>query len=675
MIKFKNASVFRRAQVRSINEQTEDERSIRLLDRKFYKLSTRLRCYMSLYGLLEDATLLFQNENKIKYLTEKGDENFKFGDDLRRKKLARLNSIKKAILMLLAVCANVMAVYVMVAHIIWEFKTLERKNMLNTAAAVKGWSVLKEFLENLRRHLSRLFALALMITWHFSCKRIELLFSDCRKYYSIFYRSQLAIESQGSESFNLNNLELREKRRELLESTLGFYHLARSRINWSLWLPISQFLFNMTTFFLFPSSSKQRSTGGDSGAFPSGDTGQQNLTIWQQAMQNFDSFHLAIHTAFHSFDHRIVKRNRSSLIMPNNNNNSSGATILASASAINGTITDYQINTTTSAIYCVAELIFYSMYVHGPRIISATCLSLVLNIHYLCIKSFNLTLMTFIKRGKQKPLIDSDLRLLIKQNDLISAMHERIETTFKWSIIQWYGLMFISCLMHIFSFTESTSAYVLNSNSNFASKLIQLQKQKQQQNSTQLNSTLTGSRQAPAAGQLSTNDLVNLTQTIQQVASQTVAKLQQTETQTPASSSSSSMAMFVRLASVFFVCYSPYLIYVEASKIEAVSNLAEQLIMKLSRRQDDLIAQSIEPSLFEPICLDVGGYFKLSKKSMSSFMGAIVTFSVMFIGKPCLPVADLRPEQKKRTNLNLSPLLFFPWHLARPVQSCARNPL
>lgn len=624
-----------------------------------------------------------------------------------------LRHLSKWASLALVVLANVTTIYFLAAHIIWELRRLDSRSSASSSLSLSlssssssgrpqlvaadsvqpqqqqqqpqnstatgatgtggftqalGWSVLKEFLDNIRRHLSRLFSLALTISWHVSCHRIELLFIDCRHYYSMFYKprpidhpqnhlkqtyqaqasSQVVVVDGSSSSCysttamaaatateragqdkqpppdNKEQLVALSKRSyelsqriELYQANRRLYHLAHRRTNLTILLPLLHFMFNVISLSLFPSSTRRRPAT----ELPFGITSNHSnpvLAFAGQAMDNFDSFHLSIHTAFHPIDHQIKKASSTGsagaaadelLQTANLTTASSSASKLPAAAAAAAAVAG-QMGANQSALYCFIELLVYSVYFQGPRIVCATCLSLILNIHYQCIRSLNRQLMTYIKRTHDKPMSPMDMISLVKQYDVVRVMHERIEQVFKWSIVQWFSLMFLNCLIHIFSFTESTSAYVVSANQN---QNIQLQSIQQPQ---QL--------QPPGSPQ------------------STIVQQQQQQQQ---QSSTSLVAVMVRLASMFFVCYSPYLIYTEAIKIESASNQMQVSMVRLSRRKEDPIAQAIEPDLFEPLYLSVGDYFHLSKKSMSSFMGAIVTFSVMFIGELAL---------SKRSDFSLS---------------------
>lgn len=670
----------------SLETDNEEEHKLSQLERKFTKLAHKYSRSMLLCGLFQDVTLLFTDDmTNSGCVPSKPEEDrcsamssssvsvvgleksgARSGEGKARGGKTLLAKLAKCLAFFLVLLANLIAFYVLVAHFIWEFRMLDAKNSntmsmsahqgnpiggsnnpnnMETSAASsssKGWSVLKEFLENLRRHILRLFAFALTLTWHSSYHQIELLFIDCRRYHAYFYRSSSRderdepassisplsaaaapmsfIKADSKEAhFNderlnfgqqqqhlqlkLHEIDARQRgRRQLLEAMGGFYRLASRRILVAIWLPVLHFLFNLAAISSFPSSDKRRpgrwlpSAGSGLQAAPLGLAANKTLAerwwlpgnLLAQASDNFDSFHLAVHTAFHPHDHHIRRAHQH---QQQQLNNSSYTGNLQQPASLNGS-NQFNEHYIQSAAFCLLELLIYSLYFNGPQVFCATCLSLVLNIHYQCISSFNKQLVAFIRRAKEKPLSSGDIVNLVKQYDLIGMMHEQIERTFKWSIVIWFSLMFISCLMHIFSFTESTSAYVVSH---------------QQQ------------RQLISAG-------ANSTTTFQLNTGSGAAN--------PSRSNQTYLAIqLIRIASLFFVCYSPYLIYSEAFKIESASQEMEQNVMRLARRKDDPLAQSIEPSLFEPIYLSVGDYFHLSRKSMSAFLGAIVTFSVMFIGE------------------------------------------
>lgn len=669
-------------------EEEEEEKRLAELEGKFAKLGVKFRRAMNFYGLAQDVTLLMSQKFHLKsakfnHTNEMGMENEtrrEIDSSLEKndcKSHLKRSEYKRAYEFLckltsfsLVLLANLTGIYVLVSHFIWEFKVLDAKSnsyseLVKESASSKGWSVLKEFLENLRRHLSRIFAVSLTLTWHLNCHNMEKIFVDCAKYYSMFCRDYLKQEEENFNSMKVVNYMhnqsidsksfkkvLREKRKQLLEIGENFYKFSKRRINWSIWLPMIHFCFNVSSISLFPSSNKRRARTKTvasksiaknliSDSVQNISTNTSSVSIFDQILDNFDSFHLSIHTAFHPYEYNVTKSRPEffdgmKLKKQTLNEQQQQQIVQQNAPHLHSTVTPAE-----SAIYCLLELLIYSVYYHGPRIICATCLAIILNMHYQCISFFNRQLQACIKRPREKPLTSLDIINLVKQYDLIGRMHEKIEHTFKWSIVQWYVLMFISCLMHIFAFTESTSAYVVN-------QQLHLQ--------AMANAAAAGARGASSASsrlqqqQASYNYYNNLTSipgnwTQQSLLSASGSSsgsvvsgagglTSNNHTSTPLSSggSTSFTIMFVRLASVFFVCYSPYLIYCEAFRIEAASNRAEQSVQKLVRRQDDPLAQAIEPSLFEPNYLSVGDYFHISKKSMSSLLGAIVTFSVMFIG-------------------------------------------
>lgn len=666
------------------DEDDEEERKrLAKLEEKFAKLGARFRRAMNLYGLTQDVTLLLNQKFQLK--SAKSNQNTGGRDDClsyvkdvsrgaflagKEKNPAAQSGYRKGlrffcklISFCLVLLANLTAIYVLVSHLIWEFKVLGAKSdsygeLVKESASSKGWSVLKEFLENLRRHLSRIFAISLTLTWHLSCHNIEMIFVDCTKYYSMFYANYMRREEENFELMKADNQIskndclkiLKEKRKQLLEIGDSFYRFSKRRVNWSIWLPWIHFCFNLCSIVLFPSSNKRRMSHPSTLIKSYTNHMHQNastntMSIFEQIIDNFDSFHLSIHTAFHPYSYNVTKPQLLDGLKSNKQllKNLQQQPLVQKAPH-HSTVTSVQ-----SAFYCLLELLIYSIYFHGPRIICATCLAIILNIHHQCISFFNCQLLACIKRPKEKPLTSLDVINLVKHYDLIGRMHEKIEHTFKWSIVQWYGLMFISCLMHIFAFTESTSTYVVNQQrlhamANAAAAAggasganLRPQQQQGADDSSfgliQYNYTISGNwtQQSLAAGNIvivgAGAGAGGLNKNNGNISDS------HTSSNNYTSGSSSSFAiMFIRLASVFFVCYSPYLIYCEAFKIEAASNRAEQSVQKLVRRQDDPLAQAIEPSLFEPNYLSVGDYFHISKKSMSSLLGAIVTFSVMFIG-------------------------------------------
>lgn len=721
------------------NDDEEADKRLAKLEEKFANLGIKFHRAMNLYGLAQDVTLLLNQKFQFKrsklfsksrddshcyshlskpQQTIYKDENNNSGeykDDrkpvIESKPKRVFKFLKKFMSFCVVLLANLTGIYVLVSHFIWEFKVLDAKNnsyseLVKDSASSKGWSVLKEFLENLRRHLSRIFSVSLTITWHLNCHNMEMIFVDCAKYYSMFYRNYLKQERENcmmihddeeeedDDADDDNNEDkikskfklLSEKRKELLEIGEKFYEFARRRVNWSIWLPFIHFCFNVSSISLFPSSNKRRMNRVNSNMnrlknftniqnvttmnansnlnFSDESISSSSMSIFEQILDNFDSFHLSIHTAFHPYDYNTS--NSKAFHGMKLKMQSTTTTTMTMSTSNNQQLREQQnqpqhltppldatVSPFESAVYCLLELLIYSVYYHGPRIICATCLAIILNIHYQCISFFNCQLQACIKRPREKPLTSLDIINLVKQYDLIGRMHEKIENTFKWSIIQWYGLMFISCLMHIFAFTESTSAYVVNQQhlhamaaARAASNLRLQQATATPTTSTTLNSIIGNdnsssyffnnyttnpdnwTQQSLSAGAGNAN--ANANTGGPNISYQTAAAAAAAANNN--GSSTSFTIMFVRLASVFFVCYSPYLIYCEAFKIEAASNRAEQSVQKLVRRQDDPLAQAIEPSLFEPNYLSVGDYFHISKKSMSSLLGAIVTFSVMFIG-------------------------------------------
>lgn len=579
------------------------------LETKLARLAARFRKTMNFYGLIEDVTLL---------MVEPGGAH------------ASRQNLDKIIWFSLALLANCLTVYVLVAHFIWELRRLDAKiaahskqqqpasSPSNSAiGSFNGWSLLKDFLENLRRHLSRLFALALVLIWYRNCHQIERLFIDCRRYYTAFYRSALLYSSSLKSADQV--AQAKEMRQQLLEATHKFYKLARHRVNLAIVFPFAHLLFNLLAVLLFPvavivsnngelqeavqEAVRNQEAARNQTPAPSDPSGLVHSVgnLMGQALDNFNTFHVSIHTAFHPFDHQIY-------------------TDLADRRR------ERPISQSQSQAYCLVELFVYYIYIHGPRIVCATCLSLVLAIHHQCLQAFNRQLVALIRRARERPLTSADMIRLLKQYDMIGMMHARIERTFKWSLVLWFSLMFVSCLMQIFTLTESTSAV-------FGGSLVPGNKSA-----------------APTNGQLVG----------------------------PPSLLASTSPIAIMLARIVFVCYSPWLIYTEAFKIESESLKTSQLIMSLARRQDDPVAQSIEPNLFEPIYLGVGAYFHLNKKSVASLLGAIVTFSVMFIGELCcrltLAYASWRTLANSLVELDHSPISnLVPRHQCRVAHQIGAN--
>lgn len=674
------------------------------LDVRFARLAGKFRRIVNMYGIIQDVGLLFL-DNDLSYQMAKsnrvsfrhrlninsdsfsdmqlGTSDADEGDfdasgyesplEIRKRRWkVMIETLEKLACFSLFLVANFATVYIFSAHIrreIWQFEGKMSSGFIanltdangndvanitnqqevitseSNAQTATGWSVLRNFLENFRRHVLRLFAFFMAILWLKSWHHFEMLFVDCRRYYFAFHTSMaLNVGDLPSEqvlsdqitlglkdgtkatkiatplalSNSMRRLELRARQSKLLSENRDFYRLVMRRVNFALWFPIIQIMLNISAICLFKSSSRRRYGNWSSPAeldcvlvdesldlcklyennnqnhgvnfLPEG-SALVNTTLGsliQLAMENFDSFHLLLHTSFHSLDHRVSRVNGRGI--------SGGKVNMGNQSYPSNNYTGQNLVTVLdSALYCLCELFIYSMYVHGSRVAAATCLSIVLNIHHRCLCSFNNQLMSHIKRSKNKPMRDGNLVSLLKQYDMISMMHEKIERTFRWSVILWFMLMFINCLMQIFSFTESTSAHVMIFDS------------------------------APGGS----GNEAQASQQHQQHPGQVVG-LKATSTLVSAPTSPLTM-LFLRIASTVFVCYAPLMIFYEAFKIESASNRAEQLVMLLARRQDDALAQSIEPTIFEPLILNIGGYFELNKRSVSTFLGAIVTFSVMFI--------------------------------------------
>jgi hypothetical protein len=575
--------------------------------------------------------------------------------------------------------ANLFTVYMLVAHFVWELLRLDAKMSTysptgstgatknvpepptNAASAANGWSVLKDFIENTRRHLSRFFALVLIFIWHKNCHKIELLFVDCRRYYAAFYpklrplqakvnrshwaahehrhraEAELALARRSLSSLGLEQREQpkrftfggqfghllersvsagrpslpdwrefeREHQLRFIEASSKFYALAWKRIAIGVCFPFAHLALNVIGVLVSPraliiaNNGQEPQTPASPALSSTSAAAASSWPLWMsfysdrvastggtaeglasQLMDNFRLFHRAVHTAFHPFDHQLGSE------QPQQQQQQSTQTHH-----------ETQISDTWSAVFSLTELAVHSIYINGPRIVCATCLSLIFSIHHQCLHAFNEHLIRLIRRPHDQPLVRSDMVKLLKQYDMIGMMHERIERTFKWSLISWFSLTFIGCLLLIYTLTESTSA-----------ALIGVSLSQPSASPGQSSSVGPAAAAAAAAGQT----LVS-----------------------PMNASTTACLVMIILARILFVCYSTLLIYAEAFKIESENSRASQLLMLLSRRQDDPVAQSLEPALFEPIQLSVGGYFSLGKRSVAPLLGAIVTFSIMFMGE-CL---------------------------------------
>jgi len=717
----------------------------RKLELQFSRLAELFKRFVNFYGFSEDVTLLLSG---CTWQAASGENGFGKNEGKQSKikggikKLVKF--LSKCFWLSMILWANIMMVYVLVSHFIWELRRLDVKmanherQRLQLAAASSststgtvfdgssnGWSVLKDFLENLGRHLSRFFAFVLISLWHINCNNFELLFADIRRYFAAFYsvnnedsisacdcsfgvqmeRETLTLEArmevstrgqpngaaesghskcrprrQGSLSSKLDAIlldgqpqiglenehesstlatgdggpEERSRERVLMETSWNFYQLSRRRILLAICFPFATFLFNLLAIFLFPTelmlsssaskshfkaqnityqaslaANKQLAEGNTDGKEPGQLESvfqlalQQLAYLVEHAMRNFNAFHRVAHTAFHPLDHQLNTTAEQLFAaaapqagQPSMNGAFSGSAPRATvssqfggdksgSSAFPGEIPAElrprelaEISQAKSALFCLAEIFVHYVYVHGTRVISSTCLSLVLALHNLCLKSFNDHLMELIKRERSKPLKCLHMIRLLKQWDMIGLMHERIERAFKVSLVLWFGSMFISCLMQIFTLTESTSVAFAGASATGA-WTQEAERQQQQQ--------------------------------------------QQQQQAQPSSASNSGLGfifaalcpILITLSRISMTLYAPWLISIEAFKLETESARTNQLVVLLSRRQHDPIAQAIEPSLFEPIHLSVGGYFSLSRRSAASLLGAIVTFSIMFIGK-CL---------------------------------------
>lgn len=637
----------------SVARRDTRQLSAEQLERSIDSLAHRFRCFMHFFGLLEDVSLFMVDGRRRKW----------------RPVSRPWRNLARLLWLALALLANLLIVYVLAAHFLWELRRLDAKiaahakqvvgssgqQQQSPIATANGWSILKDFLENFRRHLSRLFALATTLLWCKNCHRIELLFVDCRRYYEAFHLGRsgppsgdlLSHGQPGDSRLLRGGGTVSGEAQTALEARRGFYELARLRINLAIGFPFAHLLANLLAIVLFPlavivTNNGQRSAGPSSPPAANSTTPMvpnSNLTggggLIGAALDNFSAFHRSIHSAFHPSEHQI-----------------------------GDSPSEPQVSSTESALFCLAELFVYYIYIHGPRIICATCLSLVLSLHRQCLEAFNGRLTALIRRARRRPLASSDMVRLLKAFDMIAMMHRRIEATFMWSLVLWFSLMFVSCLMQIFTLTESTSAAF-------------------QAASRELAETTSGGQPAASSAQATTST----TSTTGPATGQLAATSQLVRPPTVLASLGPICLMFNR---IFFVSYAPWLVYCEAFRIERESQRAGQLIMLLARRQNDSVAQAIEPAVFETICLSVGGYFRLNKGSVSSLLGAIVTFSVMFIGEfgdqPGGRLSSATPPSLKPRKLTCRPLyLDRPWRMSIQIennnlftrncgQSCAPSP-
>lgn len=643
---------------------------IHAYERKLCRLARHFRLAINFFGLAQDPALLLVDGRVQQEALAAG----------RWTKLARL---------VLVISANSLVVFMLFRHLIWELFRLEAK--LNaqerqlllegratnssgsksaapvsvTAAASQaaaalasgstesGWLVLKDFLENLRRHLSRQFAVALIVMWHKKCGKFEMLFADIRRYHAFFHcesrprgrlvsggeqeRDETTIgnsQEEGEEEEEEEEEEqwtasassgalfaelasgraangqpllarpiewaraaavarrklaaAKERQAQYIKATRSFYRLARGRLRLALCVPLLHLSLNIFGILVNPRAlvAANRRSGGGAGSLGAGGLangsqvveGEEMATAGELLLANFNHFHRSIHTAFHPSFHQIE-----------------------------GAPQPPALSSAQSAAYCMAELFIHHVYIHGTRILCAVCLSLALALHCQCLAAFNRRLGAHIKRASERPLSRADMARLLKLYDLIGSMHERIEQTFKWSLVLWFSLMFISCLMLIFTLAESTSMAL-------SARSLSLPAPAD---------AATGAAKSPTVANA----------TVAAPGLQTVGVRAFLETVSP---------LVILTGRIVFICLGPWLIYTEAFKLEAENARTGQLVMALARRRNDPVAQAIEPSLFEPICFNVNGYFNISKRSVASFFGAIVTFSIMFIGE-CFNFAHFGP--------------------------------
>lgn len=589
--------------------------------RKFAKLVAWYRFAVHAYGLLEDIGLLVACCCRPR------------------------RALGRALAMALVVVANLITVYMFAAHLIWELRLLDIMGPAKLGVAqernsqqTSNDSRFSKDLDGLRRHLTRAFALAHLLTWNLATLRVESILLDCGRYYELFHPrpsrimeragqqelapSESGDSASGGESGHQSGappgsdicsaVEMGVAA-ERPETSGEFYRLAKRRIRLACWLPVANVLLVLGIICTFGPSSKRPKSVWQDDPIDDGRRADDLLGLARSslghAMDNFESFHLSVHTSFHPYAHQV------DLQQP-------GGSDLGRKSSSNR-----QVSTASSALYCLMELFFYSIYQQGSRLWGASLISLVLNLHHRCLVAFNEHLEGLIGRSNRRPIRGRHVIRLVKRYDLLCLMHNRIERAFRWAIIQYYTFMFISCLIHIFSITEYTSAYVLSS-PNY-NTLVNV-------GSTSANFMQPAT--TSSSGSIASNNNNNISQSTTMssltnprhlASNETLSR--QPDSQQPPSFSMS--AFLLRFISISLVTYSPCLIYHEAFKIESTSHKIERNFMLLTRRHGDHLAQSIEPNLFEPIYLSVGNYFNLGKRSASAFLGAIVTFSVMFIGE------------------------------------------
>lgn len=603
----------RSGQLSSIHEAGE------LVESKFESLAARYRFATRAYGLLEDFSLLVR-------------------DDVRtvQTRSSTTGILHRSLTWLLMLSANLLVANMLYAHLATSLSTFDLggqvfsndTSLKPNESAQSQRPMLREF-EGVRLHASRLAAVTILLTWNLGKSSISSVFADCRLYYAIFHPIKLGSqvcranpmdkvkhakrshesardhqdssdddETHDSCPLNLTGRldkisEQHSCRFERPEMSADFYGLAKRRIRLACWLPVAHLLLILAIICAFP-SSKLRDPQSVRLLHPNSGANSQVYSLGrvlaQKALDNYDSFHLAIHTAFHPRDHRVK------LVQSGANLTMSGAN--------NGV----QVSTGQSAVYNLLELMVYALFFHGSRNVTASCLSLVLNLHQRCLCAFNNRLLELIGRPAGRPLRNRHVIELVKCYDLLSLMHSRIEAAFKWLIIQYYALMFINCLIHIFCLTESSSVYVRRPIASYDPIAT-------------TNLSFIG---LPGNG-----TVVDQTEPMS-------PNLQQLEDEASRQRSGSIPLLCLRFLSILAISYAPVLLYAEAFKIESASHRIESNLMLLTRRQHDRLAQSLEPTLFGPIYLSIGGYFNLSRRSASAYLGAIVTFSVMFIGENLL---------------------------------------
>lgn len=503
------------------------------------------------------------------------------------------NIYQKFLIKLIIVSSNIISIWMMISHYIIEYIHLDRSAVLNHSR-IPQTLTLTLLLESLRRHLTRTFSMVMLLIWHVNRKEIHKLLIYSRRYHASFRMSH----------------------------NRQFCLIVKSRSRLALWLPLLYILFGfLGTIMIRPSSLPNALVANTT------TNGINNSTLFSSTTGHSIQLDQFIYSGINNYRPRA---NNTNSVMPPiratdlNNHTTLATNFFDSSHWLIGTIGVY------------VELALYNFHRAHMKMTTAFKIFRLLPkyISENMVKSSSSLATTRrpteITYYENQTFIGMTSTISGNYTDtyvLTSAIFCILELTIY--SLNYHGMR-IACSTLVSLILHIHCDCILAFNSQL--KSLVLNERKQQLRSAQLALML---RKYNLINDI--HDMILKTFAwiiILWFSHMFVSCLVHIFAFAGSDLDKHSISSITyRLLSLIMLCYPSTIVYLEAVRIELAFTKTERLIMQLCRRNDDVVARSITPSLFASPDMSMAGYFNLDKNCMSSLLGAIITFSVMFIGE------------------------------------------